>query len=527
MLSRLKQKYNHLKMLSQQKNSPGTVPAPEKIPEAVQEFTKKLKEVFSECNDFIVREITLGEQKIKIIVAQMDNLAKKQIINDSILQPLLDTKLEEQKEYDSEHIIELLKTRVINSADLQEVKDWNQLVSSILSGDSVIYVDGSEKALSIGTKGWEERSIQEPQTETVIRGPREGFIENVGVNCALIRRKIKNPNLKMEMVTLGQQTNTDICICYIKGIVQEDLLNTVRSRISKINLDAVLESGYIEEYLEDNPLFLFPTVGNSEKPDIVAAKLLEGRVAIVCDGTPFVLTVPYLFLESLQTSEDYYSRSISATLMRILRIIAFHISLLLPAIYVALLNFHHSVLPLKLLLTVTASRDGLPFSPFTETLFMGLTFEILQEAGVRMPRPIGQAVSIVGALVIGEASVRAGLASNPIIIITSLTAISTFILPPLQRILPYYRVMFLIVANILGLLGIFLMLIAMVISMCSARSFGVPYMSPFAPFSIMDIKDTFLRMPHWFMGTRPKALTSQYKGKDKFRIKISPKENGE
>jgi spore germination protein KA len=479
-----------------------------------------LEDTFSECSDLRIREIIQPE--ITILIGYIDNLVNNETLNSHIIKPLMDdpshSTLHRSAGVD---VIQLVKSEMIQISGLKEETDFQATVDAILDGNSVIYINGSETALIAGTQGWESRTVEEPETETVVRGPREGFVENLGVNCALLRRKIKSNNLKMEKMVLGRQTKTDICICYIKGIANADMIQTLKRRLGEIKVDSILESGYIEEFIEDAPLSIFPTVGNSEKPDIVAAKILEGRAAVFCDGTPFVLTVPYLFFETLQASEDYYTRSISSTLLRVLRITAFFISISLPSFYVAFLNFHQSVVPLKLLLTITASREGIPFSPFLEAIFMGLTFEILQEAGIRMPRPIGQAVSIVGALVIGDASVRAGLVSNPMVIITALTAISTFILPPLQRVLPYLRIILLIGGYILGLLGIFLLLIMMVVHMCSLRSFGVPYTAPLAPLSVLDLKDTYFRFPHWLMITRPGPLTWQDKGRDKYRMQLN------
>jgi len=508
MFSKLKKMYKEIKIPSMPNQAKSAEVTPVDIPEAASEVKKKLGEIFAQCSDFHMREILLGETKVKITVAFMDNLSHKQTLNESLIKPIMDHQegMAARFQDNKQNILKVLKTDIINSPQLSEVQNWNESIKAILSGDSAVYIEGSRKALLVGTRGWESRAVQEPQTETVVRGPREGFVENLGVNCALIRRKIKNPNLKMEIMSIGNQTHTDICICYLQGIVNEEILNALKAKLQGIQIDSVLESGYVEEYIEESTLSLFPTVGNSEKPDIVAAKILEGRVAILCDGTPFVLTVPYLFIESLQVSEDYYTRSVSSSLMRLLRVIAFYISVLLPALYVAFLTFHQAVLPLPLLITVTASREGIPFSPLTEAVFMGLVFEILQEAGVRMPRPIGQSVSIVGALVIGEASVRAGLVSDPMIIITAITAISTFILPPLQKVLPYFRVFFLLVANVMGLLGIFLMLIVMVTYMCSMHSFGIPYLSPLAPVSLLDLKDTLIRFPHWLIRRRPENL---------------------
>jgi spore germination protein KA len=518
MFSWIKRKYKFLKIMAQANQQKNEQPQAEKIPQSLPELRARLEQVFAGCSDFKTREILVGDEKYQLLIAWMDNLTSNQILHESLISPLLEPQAFYQFPEDKgEDLAAFLKRNILIAAVLEEITDFNQTVEVILSGDSVIYIEGSSSALAVGTRGWEARSVAEPETETVVRGPREGFIEDLAVNCALIRRKIKNPNLKMEMLKIGRQTKTDICVCYLKGIVDPGIVQEVKTRLQQINIDAVLESGYLEEMIEDNPFSFFPTIGNSEKPDVVAGKILEGRVGILCDGTPFVLTVPYLFLETLQTSEDYYTRAISSSLLRTVRIICFYVSILLPALYVALLSFHQSVLPLNLLLTIAASREGVPFSPLVEALFMGITFEILQEAGIRMPRPIGQSVSIVGALVIGEASVRAGLVSDPMVIITAITAISTFILPPLQRVLPFFRFGFTIVANILGLLGIFFFLIAMVIHLCTLRSFGIPYLAPLAPFSPLDFKDIFVRFPHWTMLTRPRDLTWQDTGRAKYR----------
>jgi len=523
MFSELKRKANQLirfyKFWQEATPNQNDAVRPEPIPVNLEEIKQKLSTEFAGCDDLITREIFIGKTQKKCLIAYIDNLANNQILNDNIVKPLLLVELPEGLlEQNDSQIADIIMSRVLCNSSLQIKDNWQQTIECLMTGDTIIFIQGSAKVLVAASRGWESRTVSEPQTETVVRGPREGFIEDIGVNCALIRRKLKNPNLKMERMTLGRESKTQVCICYLQGIASRELVQEVKTRLSKIDLDAVLESGYIEEMIEDAPFSFFPTVGNSEKPDVVAAKLLEGRVAIVCDGTPIVLTVPYIFLEALQSSEDYYTRSISSSLLRTIRIICFYVSILLPAIYVALLGFHQSVLPLNLLLTISASQEGIPFTPFVEALFMGLTFEILQEAGIRMPRAIGQSISIVGALVIGEASVRAGLVSDPMVIITAITAITTFILPPLQRVLPFFRLAFTVIANILGLLGVFLLLIAVVVHMCSLRSFGVPYMAPLAPLVPSDLKDVFIRVPHWALLTRPRSLTWQETGRAKSHL---------
>ncbi|MEN6463325.1 MAG: spore germination protein [Syntrophomonas sp.] len=494
------------------------------IPKSISEIKRNLGEIFSDSSDFVIREITVGNQKqVKVIIAFIDGLVNKKLINNNLLRPIM----LESRHVDLEHglkrqaISTILMEHLLTTSDLSEVNDFKQTINDILSGDTIIFIDGETLALRANLRGWESRGVVDPETESVVRGPREGFTETLRTNTSLIRRKIINPNLKLENLTIGERTNTSVCIAYIKGIADEKIIETVRRRLKEIKTDAILESGYIEEFIEDAPFSIFASVGNSEKPDIVAAKLLEGRVAILCDGTPFVLTVPYLFIEGFQASEDYYSRAAFSSAVRILRIIAFLITTTLPALYLAFTSFTPEVIPFKLLLTILASRVGIPYSVFTEAFLMLLSFELLREAGVRIPKPVGPAVSIVGALVIGQAAVEAGLASTPMVIITAITAISSFITPPLAGTMPFLRLAFLIGANIAGFLGLIFTAIIFLIHLCAIRSFGVPYLSPFAPITARDLKDTLVRVPIWAMLTRPRVLTWENTPELKYRMKIN------
>lgn len=496
----------------------------ENIPKSIVKVKAKLEKIVSDSSDFVMREITLGnEPRIKILVAFIDGLVDKKLVNDNLLKPIMvESKISPlEPGLKRQSVITILKENLLSTSELTEVKDFKQSIHDILAGDTILYIDGEEVALKASLRGWATRGVVEPVTEAVVRGPREGFSETLRTNTSLIRRKIINPNLKFENLTIGEQTNTAICIAYIKGIADEKIIETVRSRLKKIKTDAILESGYIEEFIEDAPYSIFPTVGNSEKPDIVAAKLLEGRVAILCDGTPFVLTVPYLLVEAFQASEDYYTRYPFASVVRIIRLIAFFICTTLPALYLALISFNPEVIPFKLLITITSARGGIPYSTFTEAFLMLLGFELMREAGVRIPRPVGPAVSIVGALVLGDSAVKAGLVSTPMVIITAITVISSFILPSLGGVLSFLRLALLIGANIMGLLGIMLTDIFFLVYLCGLRSFGVPYLSPFAPVSPMDFKDTLIRVPIWAMLTRPRVLTWENTPERKYRMKIN------
>jgi len=420
---------------------------------------------------------------------------------------LLDYIYHDNKNVDDELItfenIDIIKDTMLLSENISINNSFKKIIEKCLAGNTILLVNGFNKALIISTIGWERRGITEPTTEVVVRGPKEGFTETLRSNTTLLRRKIHNPDLKIESLIIGQRTNTNIAIAYIKELANEKLVKELKSRLNKINTDSILESGYIEELIEDAPLSPFSTIGNSEKPDKVAAKILEGRIAILVDGTPFVLTIPKLFIENFQSVEDYYSRPFLSSLIRFFRYIAFLISMTGPAIYVALTNFHQETIPTPLVLTMASSKEGIPFPGVLEALLMVVTFELLREAGIRLPRAVGQAVSIVGALVLGEAAVSAGLISAPMVIVVATTAITSFIVSPLYDVVSIMRYIFIILAAIMGAVGISVGLLGLLIHLSSLRSFGSPFLSPLAPVYFKNLKDSFVRFPLWSMHTRP------------------------
>ena len=328
-------------------------------------------------------------------------------------------------------------------------------------------------------------------------------------NTALIRRRIKDPNLWLETKQIGKKTQTDVAIMYLKGVANEKTVTEVQSRLNRIKIDAILESGYIEELVQDEAYTPFPTVFNTERPDTVASAILEGRIAIIVDGTPFVLIVPALLIHFFQSSEDYYQRADIGTLIRLLRYLAFFLALLTPSVFIAVTTYHQEMLPTALLISIAAQREGVPFPAIVEAVMMEITFEILREAGVRMPRAIGSAISIVGALVIGQSAVEAGIVTATMVIVVSLTAISSFVSPTFNMAIAVriLRFGFMILAATFGLFGIILGLIAMVLHLNSLRSFGIPYLSPNAPFILKDQKDNFIRLPHWFLFSRPRLIS--------------------
>jgi spore germination protein KA len=477
----------------------------DKIPKSIAEIKEKLSTEFLRCSDFAMREIEVGRLKTKVIVAFFDGYVDKQSLSQNVIEHIINY----QGINDKGSVSELLKTSIISSGLLTEVLTYQESIDGIISGDAVIYTDGEGKAFRIGVKSPDKRAVEQPDTELTIKGSREGFTENLMTNTILLRRRIKNSQFKIEHFKLGEETKTDIAVCYLDGIVKDEILEQVKTRIEQIKIDGILATGYIEQFIQDGRFPLFPTVGNSEKPDKVASKILEGRVAILADGTPTVLTVPFLFVETLQAQEDYFGEYYFASFMRILRFLSLIVSVFLPAFYVALTSFHQTVIPFKLMLTMAASREGIPFSAFTEALLMVLTFEVLREAGLRMPRAIGQAVSIVGAIVIGDSAVNAGIASAPLIIVAALAGICSFIVPPLMKVGALLRIIFLIAANILGLMGIGVLTIMLATYLCNKKSFGVPYLTPFSPLHTAGLKDSLIVVPIWAMFSRPQSLSKE------------------
>ncbi len=474
-----------------------------------------IKKTLGESSDIVIREFFAGEDgKIKIGVIYTDGLADKTLVQTFILEPLM---LEMRKTNLSANILskknsfEILKNYVIPKGDMKDVSDFEYLFTQLLSGNTIILIDSYNKGIAVDSRGWESRDVTEPTSQTVIRGPKEGFTETLRTNTALIRRKIKDPSLRIEAKQIGRRTKTDICIIFIKGVANDKIVKEVHKRLDRIDIDGILESGYIEELIQDEVYTPFPTMINTERPDSVAANLLEGRIAILVDGTPFVLIVPALFTDFFKSAEDYYHRFCFSSLVRIIRYFSFFITLLTPSIYVAVTTFHQEMLPTPLLISIAAQREGVPFPAVFEALLMELAFEILREAGVRMPRAAGAAISIVGALVLGEAAVMAGIVSPAMVIVVSLTAISSFVIPSynLSITIRILRFLFMILGATFGLYGISLGLIALVLHLCSLRSFGIPYMAPMAPFNLDDQRDTIFRLPHYRIFSRPHLISQK------------------
>jgi len=457
-----------------------------------------LRSIYENCSDVVFRPFFIGG-KTKALLIYIEGLCNIEELDASVLSPLMD---ESTAKFDT--LNELLEKKITVSKGI-EVKNLENCIKFLSIGNPILFLENESKAFAFGLAKWEKRSVEEPTAESVIRGPREGFTESLDVNSSLLRRRIRSPKLKMNRMSLGLYTQTEIIVAYMDGITDPILREEVTERLKRIDIDGILESGYIEEMIEDNPLSPFPQILNTERPDVAVSSLLEGKVVILVDGTPFALIAPTTFYSLLQSSEDYYQRFLIGTAIRWLRYAFVLISLLLPSLYVAVSTFHHEMVPTTLLLSMASSREQVPFPALVEALIMEITFEALREAGIRLPKQVGAAVSIVGALVIGQAAVQAGIISAPMVMVVAITGIASFTIPRYTAgiALRMLRFPMILLAGSMGLMGVMLGIIFIMIHLCTLRSFGVPYLSPIAPMKFRDMKDVLIRAPWWMMNTRP------------------------
>ena len=403
-------------------------------------------------------------------------------------------------------------------------KSVDEVITAMLNGSIAIAIKSCSFMITIEMGNTQYRQVSEPTSQTVIRGPKDSFVESLSTNQSLIRRRIRNKNLYFEEFIIGHETNTKINLVYVKGIANEEIIEEIRSRLNKIDVSAVFESANIEDLIADKTFTVFPLVLNTERPDTVAGNVMEGKIGIIVDGTPFVLLLPTVFTDFFVSSEDYYHNFFVSSFIRILRYISFMIVLLTPAAYVGLLTYDQEMFPTNLLISIAAQREGVPFPAVVEVFIMEFTFEILREAGIRMPRAVGQTVSIVGALVVGQAAAQAGLISNIMVIIVAITATANFVAPvySLASATRMLRFVLIIISAFFGLYGILLGLIVMVAHLASLRSFGVPYLAPVAPFNVKDQKDQLIIFPYWSMNRRPGYLRSPQQEKQSKTDSPSP-----
>lgn len=465
----------------------------------IAENLQLIKNLVGEFADLVYREIDVGGAKA--VVCFFDGMSNKEMISHFMVKPLVDNPKFGKMS------AKTIAAELLYIADAKFVDNSRDFMDTIYSGDVGLLFAG-KTAMVTDLKGFATRGISEPQTEIVVRGSREGFVENMKTNMSMIRRRVKTENLCFENMQIGTETSTNLVVAYIDGLAKPELVAEVKQRLKNIKIDGILESGYIEQLTEDNPFSPFSTVANSEKPDKVVAKMLEGRVAIIVDGTPMVLTVPMLFVENFQSAEDYYSRPYLATFVRLLRFFAFTCAVYGPALYIAITTYHREIIPTNLMLNLWQADSNTPFSAAGAVLIYSILYEIVREAGIRLPRPVGAAISIVGGLVIGDMAVSAGIISAPVVIIVAFTAIAMFVVDAMTDAATLLRFTFIILAAILGVWGIIFGTVMLLLHLVSLSSFGTPYFAPFAPFIPTQIRDTLVRMPLWLLGRRPENLTA-------------------
>ncbi len=456
---------------------------------SLEENLKLIQSITQNSSDVIIKNAMICGNHIAVLTCE--GMTSTDTLAELIYSKL--SSLSNSEPLPPEALMTALFEVYLTAAEQIEILDFKNLILKLQSGFAIILINGTSRAIAIGIQGYKSRGIDEPTSELNVRGSREGFVEVIRTNMSLIRRRIKSPTLVFEMSQIGSRSNTDICICYISDKVSPKLLNDVKKRLKSVNLNTILESGYIQPYLEGEGGWFFSECTTCERPDVFAAKLYEGRVGILVDGTPFALVVPHLFIESFQALDDYTQKPFYAFFIRAVRLCAYLITLFLPGAYVAIASYHPEMLPSPLILNLASAEQTAPFSLMVECLFIHFMYEILREAGIRLPRPIGHAIGVVGGLVIGDITVSAGLVGAPMVLVVALSGLCSFVVPTMYEKTVILRFIYIIAGGFFGLYGLLLTAGAVIIKMCSLSTYGVPYMSPISPFSPKALRDMFVR----------------------------------
>lgn len=443
---------------------------------------------FGNSQDIKIREAVISGRKAAILLC--DGMVNSVQLGELVMNPIMRSNVKTKNAF--EHYC-IIRDSVTNAVEQSEVHTLEDVELYMMSGFAVFLLDGVASALVMGIQGWAKRSVDEPGNEAMAKGAKEGFIESLNDNVALVRKRLKTPDLRFEMLKLGSDTKTNVTVAYLKNKADEKIVKEVKDRLNSIPADAIIDYGCIQPYLDTDRLSFFTAVGNTERPDTFSAKLMEGRVGVLIDGTPFALIVPYLFTENFQTLDDYDNRPYFSTFIRILKFLAFVLSMLVPGFYVAVGTFHQELFPSMFLFDVAAAENRTPFNLMTEALLIHFLYEIMREAGLRLPKTIGHAVSIIGAIVIGDATVSAGLIGAPMLIVVAVTAISSYVVYPLYEPVALLRFFFIVLGGTTGLYGIMIFTAILMVNMASISPYGVPYTSPISPFDGQSLEDTVWR----------------------------------
>lgn len=504
-MGRLARKKKQVKQQETKKQQQSAEDASLQLGISLDDNLAKIKKILDEPIDLIIRQFVVRSTNMRCAIVYMDGLVNDDLIQSNIMKNVQMVTERKKLPTETRLLMDAIYQEIISATIVKKVKTLDDMFNGLLSGDTIFLLDGMDTVLDIDTREWEGRQIEEPISEGVIRGPREGFVENLQTNLMLIRRQIRDPNLRFKVHQIGRRSKKDMVVSYVDGIIHPKLLKEINRRLQTIDMDDAPDTGFIEEWIQDSFLSPFPQITNTERPDKVSAALMQGKVAIFLDGTPFVLIAPATLGNAMQSPEDYYQRWIIATFIRILRYAAAAIAIFLPALYIALLSHQPGMLPTKLAISIAASRGGVPFPPFIEAMMMVITMELLREAGARLPKTIGQTIGIVGGLVIGDAAVSAGIVSPIMVVVIALNAVASFCIPEYSLGISFRIILlgFMIAAGLLGIFGIILAYIMVNIHIVNLKSVGVPYAAPFGPFFAGDMNDLVLRAPQPTINKRP------------------------
>ena len=464
--------------------------------QSLDENIAALKALFENDDSLVLRRLQSANGR-RFCVVFLEGMVDSQLIGLTVVRPLSAGTIPGEWT-DCQRLID-----VVACDEAMVFESAADALGALMLGDSLVLMDGANGALMCNTKGGERRAVSEADSERNLRGPRDSFTESVMVNLSLIRRRLQTPELKCEMRNIGKRTRTMVCICYLEGIADAKLLGELKRRLDKIDVDGVLESNHIEEHIEDDRYSPFKTVGATERPDVAAANLLEGRVLLLVNNTPMALSLPYLFIENFQANDDYYLGPWFATLGRWLRMLSFMLSASLPGFYIAAVCYQSEMIPGTLLFNIAKATKSIPFSAVSEAMIMLIIFEILRETGARMPTKLGQALSIVGSLILGQAAVDSGIVSDSMVIVVALSGIASLMVPRLNEATMLLRFVLLGAAAAFGLYGLFFALLAVFVHLVSLSSFGVFYLEGFDATQGRHMRDILWRAPLWMMRLRP------------------------
>jgi spore germination protein len=472
------------------------------ISKDIDENFRVLNQVFANCFDIVFRKINVQGQ-FKILIVYLNGMVDARAVEQNVLKPLL-YQGSPQGLGKIESIAQAFEQELFSFLRADQVSSTDELVSRILKGNVAILVDQENKALIANLTKFDKRAVTEPVSETVLRGPRDGFNESIETNAMLLRRRIVSPSLKMESLKIGELSQTSVVLTYIEELAESSVIEEVKKRLDHIDMKAVVDAGYLEEFIQDSPLSPFPQVLNTERPDVATSYLLEGKVIILTDGSPTALILPVTLWAGMQSPDDYYHRFLYTLIRKSVRYLMAFFALTTPALYIAFTTYNSELVPIDLMTSIAAARETAPFPTFIEVIVMEFIFEGLQEAGIRLPGQLGPIVSIVGALIVGQAAVQAGIISAPIIIVVAMTGIAAYAIPRYNlgtafRILRYLLI---ILAGLFGTYGVSIGLIAILIHILTLESVGLPYFAPISPLSVKHLKDTLFRTTRWGKGGR-------------------------